>query len=97
MTEFFFDEDFPCNQVEFKERFNTDQACRDYLANMKWPERLNMARKTIDLLVQSHVVAAVEKKQKTWPQPIEGGSELLCQYFGAINKSQPHTLQYRED
>jgi transposase-like protein/DNA-directed RNA polymerase subunit RPC12/RpoP len=38
MTEFFIDEDFPCNQVEFEERFNTEQACRDYLANMKWPD-----------------------------------------------------------
>jgi hypothetical protein len=37
MTEFFIDEDFPCNQVEFEERFNTEQACRDYLANMKCP------------------------------------------------------------
>jgi hypothetical protein len=38
MTEFFIDEDFPSNQVEFEERFNTEQACRGYLANMKWPD-----------------------------------------------------------
>jgi len=38
MTEFCIDVDFPCNQVEFEKRFNTEQACRDYLANMKWPD-----------------------------------------------------------
>jgi transposase-like protein len=38
MTEFFIDEDFPRNQVEFEKRFNTEQACRDYLADMKWPD-----------------------------------------------------------
>jgi hypothetical protein len=44
------------------------------------------------------VVAAVEKKgKKTWPHPLAGGAELLCQYSGAISKSQRHSWQYRED
>lgn len=38
MTEFFIDEDFPRNQVEFDKRFGSEQACRDYLAKMKWPD-----------------------------------------------------------
>ncbi len=37
MTDFIIDEDFPCSQFEFENRFNSEQACRDYLANMKWP------------------------------------------------------------
>ena len=38
MTDFIIDEDFPCSQFEFENRFNSEQACRDYLANMKWPD-----------------------------------------------------------
>ena len=38
MTDFIIDEDFPCSQFEFENRFNSEQACRDYLASMKWPD-----------------------------------------------------------
>jgi transposase-like protein len=38
MTDFILHEDFPCSQFEFENRFNSEQACRDYLANMKWPD-----------------------------------------------------------
>jgi transposase-like protein len=38
MTEFIIDEDFPRSQVEFERRFSTEQACREYLAKMKWPD-----------------------------------------------------------
>jgi transposase-like protein len=38
MTEFIIDDDFPKNQFEFEKRFNTERACRDYLANIKWPD-----------------------------------------------------------
>ena len=38
MQNFFTNEDFPCSEVEFENRFNTEQACRDYLFNMKWPD-----------------------------------------------------------
>ncbi len=38
MTEFIVTEDFPTSQIEFEHRFATEQACRDYLAKMKWPE-----------------------------------------------------------
>ena len=31
-------EDFPMSEIEFEKRFNTEQACMDYLAKMKWPE-----------------------------------------------------------
>ena len=41
MTDFFIDEDFPCSQVEFDKRFSTEQACRDYLIDMKWPDGFN--------------------------------------------------------
>ena len=37
MTEFSIAEDFPRNQVEFEKRFCSEQACRDYLAKIKWP------------------------------------------------------------
>ena len=47
MTYFFIDEDFPCNQVEFEKRFNTNQACRDYLINMKWPDGFTVANAVI--------------------------------------------------
>ena len=38
MQNFFTNEDFPCSEVEFENRFNTEKACRDYLINMKWPD-----------------------------------------------------------
>jgi len=38
MSDNFIIEDFPMNQVEFEKRFNTEQACIDYLAKMKWPD-----------------------------------------------------------
>ena len=91
MQNFFTNEDFPCSEVEFENRFSTEQACRDYLINMKWPDGfhcrncghkeywisakylyictrcetphsltagtvMHATKKTIDLLVQSHVV-----------------------------------------
>ena len=31
-------EDFPMSEIEFEKRFSTEQACMDYLAQMKWPE-----------------------------------------------------------
>lgn len=37
MTQFTIAEDFPESEIEFEKRFNNEQACRDYLANMKWP------------------------------------------------------------
>jgi hypothetical protein len=30
-------EDFPKNQAAFDERFNTEEACRNYLFNLRWP------------------------------------------------------------
>ncbi|MCP3953773.1 MAG: transposase [Desulfobacterales bacterium] len=41
MKDFFIDEDFPCSQIEFDKRFSTEQACRDYLIDMKWPDGFN--------------------------------------------------------
>jgi transposase-like protein/ribosomal protein L40E len=38
MSEFLINEDFPCNEFEFEKRFGNEQACRDYLAHMKWPD-----------------------------------------------------------
>jgi transposase-like protein/ribosomal protein L37AE/L43A len=31
-------EDYPRNLLEFEQRFATDQACRDYLAKLRWPD-----------------------------------------------------------
>lgn len=31
-------EDYPATLLEFEQRFATDQACRDYLAQLRWPE-----------------------------------------------------------
>jgi len=31
-------EDYPHDQLEFEERFATDQACREYLEQLRWPE-----------------------------------------------------------
>ena len=31
-------EDFPMSEIEFEKRFSTEQACMNYLADMKWPE-----------------------------------------------------------
>ena len=38
MTNFIMTEDFPKNQAEFDKRFNSDQACCDYLLCLKWPQ-----------------------------------------------------------
>ena len=38
MTEFIITEDFPKNQAEFDERFSNEEACRDYLFSLKWPD-----------------------------------------------------------
>jgi transposase-like protein len=32
------EEEFPANLVEFEERFGTEEACRSYLARVRWPE-----------------------------------------------------------
>ena len=32
-------EDYPRTQLELERRFSTDQACRDYLARLRWPDR----------------------------------------------------------
>lgn len=31
-------EDYPKTLLEFEERFNTEEACREYLFNLRWPE-----------------------------------------------------------
>jgi len=38
MTNFIINKDFPCSQFQLENRFNSEQSCRDYLANMKWPD-----------------------------------------------------------
>ena len=38
MNEFLITEDFPMNQKEFDERFYTEEACYEYLFNLRWPE-----------------------------------------------------------
>ena len=38
MSEFTITEDFPTSEMEFDKRFSNEQACRDYLAEIKWPE-----------------------------------------------------------
>jgi transposase-like protein len=38
MSDNFIIEDFPMSQVEFENRYHTEQACIDYLAKMKWPD-----------------------------------------------------------
>lgn len=37
-------EDFPMSEIEFANRFNTEQACIDYLAKMKWPDGFGCRR-----------------------------------------------------
>ncbi|MBK9140536.1 MAG: IS1595 family transposase [Verrucomicrobia bacterium] len=32
------EEDYPCDQLEFDERFATEAACQDYLERLRWPE-----------------------------------------------------------
>ena len=44
MSEFVITEDFPHNQLEFEQRFGSEQACRDYLARLKWPEGFTCRR-----------------------------------------------------
>jgi transposase-like protein len=38
MTDLIMTDDFPKNQAEFDKRFNNDQACYNYLFNLKWPQ-----------------------------------------------------------
>ncbi len=38
MTKFTMIDDFPKNQPEFEKRFDSDQACRDYLFSLRWPK-----------------------------------------------------------
>lgn len=38
MKDFIFTDDFPKNQAEFDERFNTEQNCYDYLLRLRWPQ-----------------------------------------------------------
>ncbi len=37
-------EDYPRNLLEFEERFATDEACRDYLCQLRWPEGFRCPR-----------------------------------------------------
>lgn len=37
-------EDYPENIMEFEERFSTEESCRDYLFNLKWPNGFRCAR-----------------------------------------------------
>ncbi len=37
-------DDYPVNLMEFDRRFNSEQACREYLAQMKWPEGFQCPR-----------------------------------------------------
>ena len=37
-------EDFPCNLAEFERRFATQEACRDYLVHLRWPEGFRCPR-----------------------------------------------------
>jgi len=37
-------EDYPQDFMEFKERFSTDEACRDYLFQLRWPEGFRCPR-----------------------------------------------------
>ena len=32
------DEDYPHNLIEFEQRFSTEEACRDYLVKLRWPD-----------------------------------------------------------
>lgn len=32
------DEDYPHNLIEFEEQFSTEEACRDYLVKLRWPD-----------------------------------------------------------
>jgi len=38
MTEFIITEDFPKNEVQFAKRFSTEEACRQYLFDARWPD-----------------------------------------------------------
>ncbi|MCY4597502.1 MAG: transposase, partial [Bryobacterales bacterium] len=31
--------DYPKTQVEFEQRFATEEACRGYIAQLRWPDR----------------------------------------------------------
>lgn len=37
-------EDYPRNQLEFEGRFSDEEACRDYLARMRWPDGFRCPR-----------------------------------------------------
>jgi len=37
-------EDYPTTLLEFESRFNTESACRDYLAKLKWPDGFRCPR-----------------------------------------------------
>src|SRR5436305_1229353 len=39
-------EDYPRNLSEFEARFDTEQACRDYLFRLRWPEGFRCPRGT---------------------------------------------------
>jgi hypothetical protein len=38
MSDNFIIEDFPMSEIEFEKRYNSEQACIDYLSKMKWPD-----------------------------------------------------------
>ncbi len=37
MKQFTITDDFPSNQATFDLRFNTEEACNEYLFNLRWP------------------------------------------------------------
>ena len=41
-------EDYPRTILEFEERFNTDEACRQYLAQLRWPEGFRQGYRTLN-------------------------------------------------
>ena len=38
------DDDYPRNIKEFESRFNNQEACRDYLFRLRWPEGFRCPR-----------------------------------------------------
>ena len=62
-------EDYPRTVLELDDRFSTDEACRDYLAQLRWPDgfvcprcegRGGLAREP----GPSHLVARVDTKPR---------------------------------
>ena len=59
-------EDYPSNLLEFEKRFATEDACRAYLAALRWPEGFRCPRCRSD---------------RVWPRRMGGLMECAaCQY-----------------